>query len=87
MIYLKLSLSLSPHILFSDAYFYSVQLKVGERLLEMMEYWLNAQTRRRASHPDLFLSHYLWMRELRVVFECLYLVCHLVHYLSGVFYG
>lgn len=44
-------------ILFSDAYFCSVQLKVGEWLLQMMAYWLNAQTRRRGSHPILFLSH------------------------------
>ena len=42
-------------ILFSDVYFYSVQLKVGEWLLQMMPYLLNAQTRRRAITPYLIL--------------------------------
>lgn len=42
--------------------------------------------RRRASHPVLFLSHYLWIRESRVGLQPLYLARHLVHYLSEVFY-
>lgn len=79
--------SLPPTILLSDAYFYSVQLKVGKWLLQMMAYWLSAQTRRRASHPILFLSHCLQMRESRVGLELLYSACHLVHYLFGVLYG
>lgn len=43
-----------------------MQLKVGERLLQMMEYWLGAQSRRGDSHPVLFLSHYLRIRESRL---------------------
>lgn len=53
-LHIKLSLLSSFQVLSFVAYLYRVQLKVGERLLQMMEYWLHAQIRRRYSHPVLF---------------------------------
>lgn len=53
-LFIKLSLLFFFQGLSFVAYLYRVQLKVGERLLWMMEYWLHAQIRRRDSHPVLF---------------------------------
>lgn len=73
----KPGLSLSPKILFSDAYFYSVQLKVGERLTDD-GILVECPNQEESFTLCLILSRCLWMKKSRVDLEFLYFACHLV---------